>query len=184
MRVKLLYFFIFFSISFASGQIDYVNPNFIEPKEIASKKEKSKPFGNNFSIGGNFSFLFGNVTLIDLSPQISTEILPKIHVGAGLTYIFYNDRFQQYASSIFGGRLFSRWFPLPYLFTHLEYEVLNGEWLVGQTFNIHALYLGVGYRSAFGDHSGFDVLLLFNLNQNAYSPYSNPTFRVGFMLGI
>ena len=164
----------------AFAQADYVD----DSSSVLQKSPPANKFGNNYSVGGNFSILFGSVTLIDLSPQISSEILPKIHLGAGLSGIYYNDSFNRYSTTILGGRLFGRWFPLDYLFTHLEFEILNGEWIAGQKFNITSNYLGIGYRNTLGSKSGLDVLLLYNLTQSEYSPYSNPTFRIGFMVGL
>ncbi len=179
--------FFFFTLLFAKpilAQNDYVLPQKNETQPPVNSDLKKNEFFNNYALGGNFSLLFGRVTLIDISPQISTEIIHRVHVGSGFSIIYYNDRFINYSSTVLGGRIFARWFPLNYLFTHLEYEVLNGEWIAGRKFNINSVYAGIGYRSLIGTNSGLDVLLLFNLTPNEYSPYSNPTFRIGFMIGI
>lgn len=180
-----MHFFIFLLClnSPAFAQNDYVLPEKNDPAAPAKDFDK-KDFLQKLQLGGNFSLLFGSVTLIDLSPQISAEVIPKVHLGLGLSVIYFNDRFIQYSTTVTGGRAFARWFPLNYLFTHLEYEILNGEWVPSKKFNLPSLYAGIGYRSLFGSNSGLDVLLLYNFNRSEFSPYSNPTFRLGFMIGL
>ena len=181
----MLHFFIFFLYLTNPSlcQNDYVLPDRSD-LPTANKDSKKKDFLQSLQVGGNFSLLFGTITLIDLSPQVSSEIIPKVHLGTGISIIYFNDRFIKYSSTVLGGRVFARWFPLNYLFTHLEYEVLNGEWVPSKKFNIPSFYAGIGYRSLIGSNSGLDVLLLFNLNRSEFSPYSNPTFRIGFMFGF
>lgn len=145
---------------------------------------KKAVFGKNYSAGGNFSLLFGTITLVELSPQISTELFPRFHVGTGFSAIYFNDTYFKYSNTVFGLRGFSRIFPLSYLFLHLEHEILVSKWGGTRRHGTTANYIGAGYRNVFGGNSGFDVLFLYNLTPGFYSPYSNPTFRIGFMIGV
>ena len=43
---------------------------------------------------------------------------------------------------------------------------------------------GVGYFQHFSEHSGINALLLYNFTESAYTPYTNPIFRIGFVVGL
>lgn len=181
-RAKLVYFFFCFFLGLhnLSAQTDYVTDSTAYTRE----QPKKAVFGKNYSAGGNFSLLFGTITLVELSPQVSTELFPRAHVGAGFSAIYFNDSYFKYSNTVFGVRGFSRIFPLSYLFIHLEHEMLVSKWGGTRRRGTTANYIGAGYRNVFGGNSGFDVLFLYNLTPDFYSPYSNPTFRIGFMIGV
>ena len=75
------------------------------------------------------------------------------------------------------------------LFGHAEYEILSLESryfeigappdAVGR-FNLHSVLIGGGIYQPIGRRAGFLIMVLWNLNETASSPYSNPIFRIGF----
>lgn len=126
---------------------------------------------------------------------------------------FYDSNDQSYlsfSSNTFGGALFSRYYlsglfsnELGNLFGHIEYEYLsyinpysltNGQTSIkgpygyyiksNQTIEINSFFVGGGYRQQVGGRVGLDLLILFNLNDNLYSPYTNPIFRFGVGVGL
>jgi hypothetical protein len=163
------------------------------PQEIKPpKQEKNKiPFKDRIYVGGNLGLQFGNETYIDISPLVGYKFTEKITAGAGVTYIYYRYKssYINYNTNIYGGRVFGRYFFIPSLFAHAEVELLNMELFNTNKNeyyrkNILSPFVGGGYIQRIGNNSGIYLMLLYNLNDSAESPYSNPIVRIGFNIGL
>ena len=159
----------------------------------AQPPQLGETFWDKVYFGGNFGLQFGNQTLVDINPLVGYKLTEKLSVGFSLTYIYYHvtDPYYpiDYSTNIYGGSIFTRYYFLENIFAHVEGEVLNLE--VPNYFlnrfvreNIFGFYVGGGYRQPLGDRSSMNILLLYNLNEDRYSPYQNPIIRVGFGFGI
>jgi|GEM_PF-274068 hypothetical protein len=122
-----------------------------------------------------------------------------------------NQEFVSYSSNTFGGRLYARYYLsslfenwVGNFFAHSEYEYLhyvipfeydpNGRYIDVYTglpyskgreiIDIHSVLLGGGYRQPIAGRAFIDFLILFNLNDTPYSPYTNPIFRLGVGVGL
>lgn len=159
--------------------------------------DESTPFKDRIFIGGNLGLQFGSATYIDISPLVGYKITERIHAGIGATYIYYKvkDSYYNYAyeTSIYGGRLFGRYYFLETLFGHAEFEVLNmdvPEEISGTPNfnyvrdNITSVMVGGGYAQPIGENSALILMVLWNLTEEQYSPYQNPIFRIGFSAGF
>lgn len=155
----------------------------------------STPLRDRFFFGGNLGLQFGSATYIDISPLVGYKITPKLHAGVGATYMYYKykDAYFNYESSTYGGRVLGRYYPIESLFAHVEYEVLNIKMpstVSGQNYdkyirqNIASVLVGGGYVQPIGSNASMMLMILFNLNEQQYSPYTNPIFRVGFSAGF
>jgi hypothetical protein len=149
--------------------------------------------------GGSLAMSFGTFTYVDVSPLLGYRFTPKFSVGTGFTYIYFKDNrapitnsstnYGSNSSSIYGGRLFSRYLIFESLFAHAEYEVLNRE-VYNELFrknlrvNVVALYLGGGYQQRIGMNSFMNLMVLWNVNETRYSLYPNPIIRAGFNIGF
>jgi hypothetical protein len=118
-----------------------------------------------------------------------------------------NGQYIDFQSNVYGGRLFLRYYLrslfdnfLGNLFAHAEYEYLYytrpytivsyttpitdpyGNFFKHGTdiVEINSLYVGAGYEQPLSDRVFMDFLILYNLNETYYSPYSNPVIRLGF----
>lgn len=146
---------------------------------------KQVPVLKKFVYGGGLGLNFGNVTLINLAPSLGYRVSERFLPGISATYSYYHDSKLDISSTIYGGSLFSRYYLLPQLFAHGEYEVLNGDWLIGRDrFNVNSLFVGAGYSQRIAGNVFFNLLGLFNLNDGSFSPYTNPVLRGGFQVGI
>jgi len=75
------------------------------------------------------------------------------------------------------------------IFAHAEYEVLSLEKKYFEyppsseegRFLAHSVLVGGGLFQPTGRRGGFLIMLLWNLNETASSPYSNPIIRIGFI---
>ena len=125
-------------------------------------------------------------------------------------YDFKSNEYLDFSSNVFGGRIYLRYYLrsifnnwLGNIFAHAEYEYLayiepyhydiNGHILdpynnivsPGKTtVSYNSILVGAGYSQPLGGRVFMDVLLLFNLNNSYYSPYSNPVFRIGVGVGL
>jgi hypothetical protein len=174
------------------------NNEIITPDSTAWQKIRRKlVFGGGagaaFSTGGSF---------LEISPLVGYRITNKWQAGIGGTYIrawgtrnYYDPNTgtlvysQNYATSLYGGRLYSEYDILKQVFLHGEYEALNLEYYdyykgeYTRTWIGNPL-VGAGFRSSLGGRASFNILALYNLNyaQNQdISPYPSPlVLRMNF----
>jgi len=171
-----------------------------ETEPVQEQESDKTTFADRFFFGGNLGLQFGNTTYIDVSPLVGYKITKKLHAGLGVTYIylnskviFSNSQVYRYETSMYGGRLFGRYFVLDNLFGHVEYEYLNLGYPFYRTStnkieiqreNVHSFFVGGGYAQELGRNSAVVLMLLWNLNEGAYTPYQNPIIRIGINAGF
>lgn len=157
----------------------------------SAKFEGVQKLKDKIVFGGNIGLQLGNVTFIDLSPQVGYKVSDKFIPGIGLKYSYFklkDSGFNKgYSTNIYGGSIWSRYYFVENLFGYLEYEVINLEvfelnFLVRK--NVTSVLVGGGYRQAIGNNFGMHFMVLFNLNESIYSIYQNPIIRVGFGFGF
>ena len=164
-----------------------------EEETTAASDTQDKPsFRDRLFFGGNFGLQFGNVTNIDISPLVGYRITPKFSAGLGITYqyIRYNDF--DYNTSVYGGRLFSRFIVTgpnapTNVFIHAEYEILNGDVINPNTLLIEkdwvpGAFAGLGFIQGIGGRAAFGLTVLYNfLYDPERSFYGSPwVVRAGF----
>lgn len=169
-----------------------------------SSSENSPKFSDRLFFGGGLGLQFGTLTLIDLSPVVGYRFTDKLEGGLGFTYKYYRykDYYIDYytgqrydlKSNITGASVFGRYHFLENVFAQIEYERLryayttyynagSGMWSEGQVANIDSFFVGGGYRQRISGGSYFYVMGLWNLTEDAMSPYSNPVIRMGVIIG-
>ncbi len=160
------------------------------------KQPKTHDILSRMDFGGIIGAQFGDVTYIEVSPIASYRVTEKFHAGLGLTYQYYDyndpNPAWSYSSSAYGGSIFARYFVWRDLFAHLEYAPLyitnfvypptvmpdnSAPWA-------HDIFVGGGYRQWMGERASVNFMMLFNVNETVYSPYSNPIIRIGFGVGF
>jgi hypothetical protein len=171
---------------------------------IQAQWEEKPPLRDRIFFGGNFGLQFGTVTNIEISPLAGIYLTPRLAMGPGIRYEYYKSNypgFVPYETHIYGGTVFARYMVIKNLseavglglnfgiFGHAEYEILSLEsryFEIGAPpdaegrFNLHSVLLGGGIYQPIGRRAGFLIMILWNLNETASSPYSNPIFRIGF----
>jgi hypothetical protein len=154
------------------------------------KHPLKESFRDRVFVGGNIGFQFGTVTFAEVSPLIGYRFTDKISAGIGATYQYYKykDPTYQLETNVYGGRVFARYFFTDYLFAHAEYEHLNLEAYNSRPkkrVDVESLLVGGGYFQRISDsNSGIYIMLLYNLTESIYTPYSNPIVRIGVNLGL
>ena len=187
MKIKLLSIIFFFILLF------YVNNLSAQEEETSSDNKK---LSNRFFTGGNIGLQFGSQTMIEASPILGYKITDNFSAGTGITYQYY--RLNLYGTilktSIYGGSVFARYYIFENLFVHGEYEVLNMEtaffdpgyfYHKEKRYWVGSVLGGCGYRQSIGGNSFFNIVVLYNFNDNPYSPYNGPLiYRVGIDIGL
>lgn len=148
-------------------------------------------FASHLFFGGGLGLQFGSMTLIEISPLVGYKITPKFSIGLSPSYKYYSYNYYGYGkvnTNVFGGSIFSRYFIFENVFAHVEYESLAyntdvpGSPVTRQQYN--SFFVGGGYNQRIGGNSAMYILVLWNLNDTQYSPYTNPVIRVGFSVGL
>lgn len=172
-----------------------------QEKQIERKTLRDKIF-----FGGSIGMVFGNVTRIDILPQAGMWIIPQWAVGFGGRYSYRRERFNiiggqsnPYKTHIWGLSGFTQILPIPDLDKTFKIGihggiVFQGEWeglyldkgtLDPLTPNpsgkswVHIILVGGGYRIPVGERAALNILLLWDLTNSKYSPYTtNPLIRL------
>lgn len=160
-----------------------------QDSSMIRKHSPQRDFWDKVFIGGNIGFQFGTVTFAEISPLVGYRFTDKISAGIGITYQYYHykDQLYDFKTDVYGGRVFGRYFFTDYLFAHTEYEYLNLEAFDFQgrrRVDVGSLLVGGGYFQRFGEYSGISAMLLYNFTESAYTPYTNPIFRIGIVVGL
>lgn len=147
---------------------------------------------SKFYGGGTLGLTFGSVTSITIMPELAYAVTEDFFVGGGVRYSYYQDNtvVPVYKSTIWGGKLFLRYYILENIFAHVEAERLyfqdpyqtsptGSDWIYRDYF-----YGGGGYRQWVGSNSYMTMEILFDLTNNDYSFGTNPIFRIGFGVGF
>ena len=182
-HVSTFLLFLFFAINgFSQAKEDNDRPS---PKKV----EKNNSFDpDNLVLGGSFGLQFGTITIVDISPTIGYLFTENWLVGVGARYLYYEERFNGFTfkSSFYGGGAFSQYFFFENFLAHVEQEFLSIEDFenFGERRIVSSTFVGGGYRSLIGGNSFISLLLLYNLNDSRFSPYTNPVLRVNFGIGL
>lgn len=176
-KMKLVILAMFFALNSLAQDSSMIRKN--PPKER---------FIDRFFTGGNLGAQFGTVTFFDVSPLIGYKFTDKIIGGIGATYQYYHykDRYYDFETNVYGGRVFGRYLFTDYLFGHAEYEYLNLEAFdfKPRRVDVESILVGGGYIQKLGGNASIVAMILYNFTESVYTPYSNPIIRVGFNIGF
>ncbi|MBA3706651.1 MAG: hypothetical protein H0W84_12350 [Bacteroidetes bacterium] len=153
------------------------------------KHPPKERFWDKVFVGGNIGLQFGTVTFAEISPLVGYRFTDKISAGIGATYQYYHykDKFYDFETNVYGGRVFGRYFFTDFLFAHAEYEYLNLEafdFFPRRRVDVGSVLAGVGYIQRFSKNSGIVAMILYNFTESAYTPYTNPIIRIGVNIGL
>jgi len=148
---------------------------------------------------------FGSRTYIELGPLVGYHVNDRLSVGLGPHYIYQSQKASPaypyaYNTHSYGIKSFARFalitnadqfLPIKLfsdLFVHVEYEALSLESAYytppgssdNSRFIYHAMLVGGGFNQRVGMYNSVSFMVLWDVNSNSSSPYSNPIFRIGF----
>ena len=163
-----------------------------ESDEPTKKPKKDLDILDKLVLGGSFGAAFGDIPFIDISPTVGYLVSDNFLLGIGGKYIYYKDNTPgyQFQTNIYAGSLFGQYYFLENFIAHTEYELMNRGFSRDpsrfelERINVHSVFVGGGYRGSLGGNSFVSLLVLFNLNDSEFSPYTNPQIRAGFGIGF
>jgi len=174
-----------------------------EPVPSATKKKplEAKPkFSDRLVFGGDIGLSVGTYTYVNVSPAVGYRVTDRLIVGLGPIYIYENYKNYNLEGSMYGAKVITSFtvlrgtdinpnFAIGNLVLHLENEVLNvqplmydqfGQPLFGSRLWIDNFLVGGGLSQSISSRFSISVMILWDVTNNIYSPYSNPVFRIGF----
>jgi len=170
------------------------------------KVKEKKKLSDKIFFGGSIGMVFGTVTRIDILPEVGMWVLPQWSVGVGGRYTFRRERYnlingesQNFKSHIWGLSGFTQIMPITDLDKAFKIgihggPIFQGEWeglyldkgnfdpnIISQEGRgwVHLFLVGVGYRFPVSEKSGINLLVLWELTNSRYTPYTtNPLLRL------
>jgi hypothetical protein len=203
--------FAFLTMQIASGQKSETKENAKRPfkDRISIGGALGFGFGSN-SILVDISPIIGYSLTNNL--VVGLGLTYKYYQLNDYYYSFDDKSFSDLKNNIYGGSIFARYFltgidipVIENLFLHAEVEPLiftndytlmpynQGDFIdaYGNYFikkneqvTITSYFLGGGLRQPITDRSYLYIEVLWNFNEELYTPYSNPRIRIGFSAGF
>lgn len=182
------FFFIALLGLFSSSVLAQVTEEDEDYAPAAKKETPKSPLRNKVVLGGNAALSFGNITLIQIAPQIGYRTTERWMNGIGGSYTYFKF-LNAPAQTIFGYSAWSRYSIFQGVFVTAELEQLNLEVFNPVTAlyerdNIPLFLVGAGYASGGNSGLGVSLLLMYDLIGDVNSPYANPIIRGGFLFGF
>lgn len=168
----------------------YCQYDYVQDTTLNKKEEDKLRFVDRLFWGGNLGAWFGNPTFVDISPLVGVRITKKYSMGVGVIYNYYNYKYgnYKYSTNLWGGRIYARYFILENVFAQVGWDRINRDDPYAIKPNtriwIDNILVGGGLRYPISDNFYAIASGFWNLNQNEYSPYSNPIIQIGFVGGF
>lgn len=167
---------------------------FITSITALAQTEERPRLSDRVFFGGSFSVNFFNGIFVDVSPLIGYKVTDRFSAGVGVTYQYLktDQRGVNFSTSIYGGRLFTRYNIYRNFFLHGEYESINLEVLAFDENDVPIIkrewvpgaFAGGGINQPIGGSANLSIYALYNfLHDERRSPYNSPlVLRVGVNL--
>jgi hypothetical protein len=170
----------------------------VTPEE--RQKEKSK-FADKLVFGGDIGLSFGSVTYIKLAPVVGYRLMPRLVAGLGPIYIYEKYKDANLETSTYGAKAIASFVVIKgmgegssmgigNIVFHLENELINVEplyyntagsyYVFGDRLWIDNLLIGGGLVQPIAGNFAVSLLIMWDVTQNDFSPYSNPILKFGF----
>lgn len=150
-------------------------------KENPAPQNESKINKDRWVLGGNFGGFIGEVSFVQISPMLGYKLTEKLTSGVGLNYILAASN--DLNMNVVGGSIWSRYKISPTVFLHSEFEQLqiNARATGYQPYRASApvFMIGGGYLQG-----NFGVTVLYDVIQDADSPYQTPIIRIGGLFNL
>ncbi|HSV76755.1 MAG TPA: hypothetical protein VLH37_06960 [Bacteroidales bacterium] len=165
----------------------------LKAQEIEEPDVRDLTIRERFFVGGFIGLQFGTQTAINISPIAGFRFTNRLSAGVGGTYQYYNDRFfgRSFTTHVYGYSLFTRFNVIPRAFLQAEFEQLSlqsrEERILdqpGERIWETNWFLGAGYRQPLSENVWFNVMVLYNFNENSQAYFQNPIFRFGINVGL
>ena len=153
--------------------------------------KQSAPIENRVYYGGIVGLSFGDYFRISLEPYLGYKLTPKASVGGKIRYEYiedkrYND--EKLTSSNYGGSVFTRYRLHPRVYAHGEFAYMSYKYKISNLESdrswVPFLLLGGGLVQRAGARTSLYVEVLWDVLQDANSPYDSSTPFVSIGVGV
>lgn len=166
-----------------------------QPREESNTPPEKFRLKDRLFVGGGLGLSFGDITFINISPEVGVRITDRFAAGIGGIYQYYKDsRFTpDFETSVYGGNVFARYSVFQDIFLTTDFRLLNLEGLqfAGQDtrverVNVPIWFVGAGYRVSVGSSgSAFLITVMYDVIQDINSPYGDrPFINLGVAIGL
>ena len=187
-RLVLFVLFMVFAGALLEAQV-YRTPS--NPQRQRVKPQQNAAPANKFFFGGGMGLSFGNFTRIAVQPLIGYRVSNRFSAGTRLNYEYIRDRRLDYTFNSYGGGLFGRFQVTNNIYAHAEPAYYRNKFTDDFTGSSNTnwvpfLFLGGGFIQPVGGSSAFFVEALFDVLQDANSPYRSwqPIISMGVTAGF
>jgi len=165
----------------------------LKAQEVEQPDVKDLTFRERFFVGGFIGLQFGTQTAINISPIGGFRFTNRLAAGLGGTYQYYNDRFfgRSFTTHVYGYSFFTNYKIFRRVFLQAEAEQLNlqsrDEGILAQPGTRvweTNWFLGGGYQIPIAEKAWFNIMVLYNFNENSQAYFQNPIFRFGVNIGL
>jgi len=191
---KLLFILIIIPIgfTFASNPWDKIETE----TNDSVKTERTRPTQSKWYYGGNIGFSFWNdYFYLSIQPLAAYKVTPQWSIGGKIGYSYISDRRfdPTFNSSNYGASIFTRYRFIPQIygsaeFVYYSFEQITSVNLSGdrQTERVWVPYLllGGGFSTLVGPNVWAFVEVMFDVLQDANSPYENWDPFITFGVGV
>ena len=120
---KILFGFILILVS-----TQVFSQEFITEDEATGNTEKLS-FWDKVYFGGDLGMSFGSYTYINIAPKAGYIFTDRFSAGVGVIYQYYNlaSTVNPYKTSVYGGKVFARFFVFDNLFLYSVTEIVSLE---------------------------------------------------------
>lgn len=178
-RVSFIFFFLF---SFFIAPAQRTDDDYVTP----SKPEKRPWVWNeNLFYGGGLGLAFGNISVVNVNPQVGVKVLPWLGAGVGFDYNFVGNGGRNLQT--FGPSGFVRLRPLDFLIAQAEVTqvfVRYRENTFEQNYNFPMALAGLGFVQGTRSGGGVFIMVMTDLIGDPRSPFPPIIFRTGFTVGF
>ena len=166
----------------------FLMPAFANENEEVDVQDLS--YRERIFVGGYLGLQIGSYTFVEVSPIVGYRLTNRVDAGFGSTYQYSRGFLQDSGTHTFGGSGFARFSIIPQAFLHAEYELLNLE--TPPALNDQEddriweenYFLGAGYRVPVGENAFFNLMVLYNFNQDSHVYFQNPVYRLSVEIGL
>jgi len=185
--MKYIIITLIFSINMhAFGQEDITYHKAPNTEKNEPQKTEQKNYLEHISVGGTAGVQFGYRTFfIEVSPHAAYHFNDYFSAGVGGSYLYFNDKSQNYSTHVFGPKVFAEAHFLKYLGVHAAYQAFNYEvWLSPfekQRIWSNNICVGGGYYQRVGRLVTYFYALYNFTDRPENNIYSSPLFfNAGF----
>ena len=184
--VVLIFLCNFFVVAQASKEAN-------KPKTSSTSNVKNNPLGR-IKIGGTLNGGISNdYYFLTAAPRVSMEVTKWFVPGVTVAYMYSQESgVNRVTTNTYGAGVFTDFYPIQYVFGHIEYQHLwynqkvKGD-PVKHAFNDHFLLMGAGAKVPIGNKMSAFASVLFNVLNNERSEhymYKNPIYGLGIEVGL